>query len=103
MDIVPSNRNCLGLLVSLELEFFSMARVLGRLDSATTTVTPTLQTDTWGSALCPEVHIHGAGWPVTYFLMIFLLVGGSFTGKGEERYPLAEHHSDPDEAVPVGP
>lgn len=80
-----------------------MARALGSLDSATTTVTPTLQMDTWGLALCPKAHIHGAGWPMTSFLMIFLPAGDLFTEKGEERYPLAEHHSDSDEAVPVGP
>lgn len=46
-------KSCLGLLVSLELELLSMARALGGQDSATTTMTPTLQTDT-GAGTVPR-------------------------------------------------
>lgn len=89
MDVVLSDRSSLGLLVSLELEFLSMARALGRLDLATTTMTSTLQTDTLGLALCPEAHIHDSRWPMSlsfFFTVSLLPKCDPFVGKGEERY-----------------
>ena len=61
-----------------------MIRALGRLTSVMATMTPTQRL--LPGTLCPDAHLHSAGW--SSFLMNSLRPGtGPLHGKGKERCP----------------